>query len=83
MDVADPERAARVLGAASVLRESDDARMAFDEEPEYADRLRRLRASLGAAAFDGAWVAGRALSRREAIDLALAVTLPAVPKVNA
>ena len=40
------ELAVRLLGAADALREAADARMAFDEEPEYIASLERLRAAL-------------------------------------
>jgi predicted ATPase/class 3 adenylate cyclase len=65
------ERAVRLLGAADAIREAADARMAFDEEPEYAASLDRLRAAVGEAAFDAAWSAGRAMPQAEAVAFAL------------
>jgi predicted ATPase/class 3 adenylate cyclase len=62
-----PERAARLLGAAEAMREAADAAMAFDELPELAEFIERLRTMLPAAGFDAAWRAGRALSFAEAV----------------
>jgi hypothetical protein len=65
------ERAARLLGTADAIREAGDARMAFDEEPEYAAALDRLRAAMGDSPFDAASSAGRAMSQAEAVAIAL------------
>ena len=46
--------------------------MAFDEEPEHAAYLERLRAAMTPVAFDEAWAAGQALSQADAVALALA-----------
>jgi len=62
-----PERAARLLGAAEAMRETADAAMAFDELPELAEFVERLRTMLPPAAFDAAWSAGGALSFAEAV----------------
>jgi len=66
------ELAVRLLGAAEALRETADARMAFDEEPEYLASVERLRAALTPAVFEGAWAAGRRLSQVDAVALAVA-----------
>jgi tetratricopeptide (TPR) repeat protein len=66
------ELAVRLLGAADALREAADARMAFDEEPEYVASLERLRSVLMPVAFEHAWATGRGLSQAEAVALALA-----------
>ena len=66
------ELAVRLLGAADALREAADARMAFDEEPEYVASLERLRAAMMPAAFEHAWATGRALSQADAVALAAA-----------
>jgi hypothetical protein len=42
------------------------------DRPEYERRVAACRASLGDAAFDAAWQAGRALMWEEAVDAALA-----------
>ena len=64
------ELAVRLLGAAEAIREAADARMAFDEEPEYLASVERLRAALIPAVFEGAWAAGRGLSQVDAVALA-------------
>ena len=66
------ELAVRLLGAADALREAADARMAFDEEPEYVASLERLRAALMPAVFENAWATGRELSQADAVALAVA-----------
>ncbi len=64
--------AARILGAAAAIREAADARMAFDEEPEFAGYVGRLREALGAAAMDEAWAAGGRLPQADAVREAIA-----------
>lgn len=68
----DPDRAVRLLGAADAIREVARARMAFDEEPEHAASLERLRQAMTPAAFEDALVAGRGLSQSDAVALAIA-----------
>ena len=46
--------------------------MAYDEEPELAAYIERLRATMTTAAFEEAWTAGQALSQSDAVALALA-----------
>src|SRR5881396_333348 len=66
----DPERAARLLGAAANLREEAGA-APLPLEREAMDRLAgSLRANLGPAAFVAAFQAGQALSLSQALDLA-------------
>ena len=67
----DGDRAVRLLGAADSIRDAAQARMAFDEEPEHAAALERLRAARAPELFDSAWSAGQALSQSEAVALAL------------
>ena len=66
----DAARASRLLGAADGLRESSHARLAFDEEPEFAGFVERTRAALGPTAFEAAWAEGRTMSQAEAVALA-------------
>lgn len=73
----DHDLAVRLLGAADAIREVAQASMAFDEEPEHAAYLERLRAAMAPAAFDAAWAAGRALSQSDAVALAVAGAEPA------
>ncbi len=65
------ERAARLLGAAAAIREAAHAVMAFDEEPELESFVARVRAALAPAALEAATAAGRDLTVREAVALAL------------
>jgi hypothetical protein len=46
--------------------------MAYDEEPELARYLDRLRGATDAGAFEAAWNAGLALPQADAVALALA-----------
>ena len=66
-----PDRAIRLLGAADAVREVARSHMAFDEEPEHAASVERLRSVMNASAFDDGWAAGRALSQADAVALAL------------
>ena len=65
------ERAARLLGAAEVLRETLSAPMSAIERREYDEQVAALRAHLPAPALEAAWAAGRALTRDEAVAYAL------------
>ncbi|HSO28418.1 MAG TPA: adenylate/guanylate cyclase domain-containing protein [Candidatus Sulfomarinibacteraceae bacterium] len=65
------DRAARLLGAAATLREAARAAMAFDEEPEFRAYEARLREAMTAAAYEAASAAGRALSGKDAVALAV------------
>lgn len=65
------DRAARLLGAATAIREAAGASMAFDEVPELERFVERLRAVLPDRDFDAAWAAGRALSQADAVALAI------------
>ncbi|GIH93421.1 BTAD domain-containing putative transcriptional regulator [Planobispora siamensis] len=59
-----PERAGRLLGAATVLRGSDDP-----GDAEVRTTAQRVTVALGAAGFAAAHAAGTAMSRAEAEDL--------------
>jgi non-specific serine/threonine protein kinase len=65
------ERAARLLGAAEALMEAAGAQR--EPHAEANAGWSRTRAQLGAAAFDAAWIVGRALPLEEAVAEALAV----------
>ncbi len=68
----DAARASRLLGAADGLRAASHARLAFDEEPEFARFVERARAAVSPTAFEAAWAEGRAMSQAEAVALARA-----------
>ena len=61
------EHATTLLGTAAMIREVAGAQMAFDEQPELAGFVDRLRAALPSAAFASAWAAGRAMSMTDAV----------------
>src|SRR5262249_34525659 len=68
---AQPERAARLFGAAEALREAMGAPLPPADRPEHARAVASARTALGDEAFAAAWVEGRALSMEAAITYAL------------
>jgi predicted ATPase/class 3 adenylate cyclase len=68
------ERAARLLGAASALRETLGAPQPPQEQVEVEQAVAAARAALGEEAWAAAYAAGRALSREQAIAEALIET---------
>jgi len=69
-----PERAARLLGAAEALRTRIGAPLPPHRRPEYETHRAALRVTLGEAAYTAAWSAGRALTWEEAVAEALGET---------
>jgi len=67
-----PERDARLLGAAVAIRAAAKAPMAMEERPEFDSFVERLRSVLSADVFTAEWDAGGRLSLAEAISLARA-----------
>ncbi len=63
--------AARLLGAAEVLRETAHSPMIQSEQIEYDEWVERLRTSADGADVDTAIAAGRALTMAEAVELAV------------
>ena len=75
------ERAARLLGAADVLREVVGAAWWPSQRARFDEGRAAARAALGEEAFATAWVVGRAMSVEEAAEYARAApTTPAVPE---
>jgi predicted ATPase/class 3 adenylate cyclase len=72
VDQGDLDRAARLFGAAEALREASGSRPAFDEEPEMARYVERLRTAMPVAELDPAWSVGRSLTMAEAVGVASA-----------
>jgi predicted ATPase/class 3 adenylate cyclase len=69
----EPERVARLFGAAATLRDaiSADDFSSPDARADYERRVSTIRAALGEEAFAAAWEAGRAMSLEEAVRVAL------------
>jgi tetratricopeptide (TPR) repeat protein len=65
------ERAARLFGAADVLREAMGVRLSVSEREAYDRDIAVARSALGEGPFAAAWAAGRALSLEDAIRFAL------------
>jgi serine/threonine-protein kinase PknK len=74
-----PERAARLIGAAAVLHETTRTRAIPLIEALFAEGIQLARQALGEEAFATAWAAGSAMSSEEAIAEALAVELAPAP----
>jgi tetratricopeptide (TPR) repeat protein len=66
-----PDKATRLYGASDALRTAIGAPLPPAERAEVERALTALCASLGEAAFDSAWSAGRALSWEQGIAYAL------------
>jgi tetratricopeptide (TPR) repeat protein len=77
------EHAARLLGASAALHEEIGAFPPAELPGDLGNGPERARAVLGEAAFEAAWLAGRAFSVEEAIADALAVAAPAPPSTVA
>jgi hypothetical protein len=69
-------RAAVLLGAAEMLRESTHAVMTFVEQREYESELAALREAAPEDELRAAWERGRGLSLDEALAIALEGTAP-------
>ena len=71
IDRGEPERAARLFGAAEALREMVGAPLAANERADHEHYVNTVQVALGDEAFAVAWEAGRALSLAGAIAEAL------------
>jgi tetratricopeptide (TPR) repeat protein len=69
----EPQRAARLLGAADALREKVQSPMTDNEQVEYDGNMVRLRTMLLEAEFNALWAQGRAMTLEQAIGLALSI----------
>ncbi len=65
------QRAAKLFGAAEILRESTNLPMLFIEQVEYDREVNDLRANMEEATFAKAWAEGRAMTMEQAIAFAL------------
>ncbi|HEX9440857.1 MAG TPA: hypothetical protein VF909_14320, partial [Roseiflexaceae bacterium] len=68
-----PDRAARLLGAAEALRKAIGAPLPPVERPDYERTVAAARAQLDAATFATAWAEGQALTLEQVIAEALDV----------
>jgi hypothetical protein len=71
---AQPERAARVGGAAEALREVLGIPLRPELQAAHPAAVQAMRAVLGEAAFAAAWAEGRMLPLEEAVALALVLS---------
>jgi predicted ATPase/class 3 adenylate cyclase len=67
----EPQRAARLFGAAETLREATGHKRTDEEEGEQAQFVSRLRTMLPEPEFRALWAGGRAMTMEQAIQLAL------------
>jgi predicted ATPase/DNA-binding SARP family transcriptional activator/uncharacterized protein HemY len=71
-----PERAARLWGAAEALREAIGTPLPPKERKEYGRQIAALREALGEKGFVAAWAEGQAMMLEEAIAYALETKPP-------
>ena len=64
-----PERAAKLFGAAEALREKINIAMMPQERIEYEREVTDLRAGMDESVFNSAWAQGRAMTMEEAIEV--------------
>ncbi len=70
-DMHQPQRAARLFGAAEAARERIGAPLPLGDKPMYDRHLARARADLDETAFDAVWAEGRVMTLDEAVAYAL------------
>jgi hypothetical protein len=71
-----PRRAARLFGAAEVLRQTFSVPLPPGERPAYERRLASARAQLDEATWLAAWAEGQAMTLEQAIAYALGESEP-------
>jgi predicted ATPase/class 3 adenylate cyclase len=67
----EPQRAARLFGAAEAIREATGHKPTDEEQAEEAQFVSRLRAMLPEAEFNALWAEGKSMAIEQAIRLAL------------
>jgi hypothetical protein len=67
----EPQRAAKLFGAADAIREVTGHKRTDEEEAEEAQFMSRLRAMLPEAEFNALWAEGKSMAMEQAIQLAL------------
>ncbi len=73
----DPQRAARLFGAAAALQETVGEIRSRSEEIEYERAMNKVRNGLGEETLGAAWNEGRAMTLTQAVEYALASGTPA------
>jgi len=68
-----PERAARLLGAADALLKATGAQLEPADRPDFERNVGMVRARLGEAAFAAAWAEGQGMTLEQAIEYARAL----------
>ena len=65
-----PERAAKLLGAAEALREVSSSPMTPQERAEFEREVADLRAGMDEASFTSNWAQGRSMTMEQAVEMA-------------
>jgi hypothetical protein len=66
-----PDKAARLLGAAEALRQKINVEMTPPEREEYEKEVADLKANMDGKEFASLWADGRSMEMDQAIELAL------------
>jgi predicted ATPase/DNA-binding CsgD family transcriptional regulator len=75
-EIGDPVRAAKLYGAAEVMRRRHGGRVKAQDSALHRQGVQRAREHLSSDAFDAAWTAGQALTTDEIVDEALTLSVP-------
>jgi hypothetical protein len=67
----EPQRAAKLFGAAEAIREMTGHKPTDEEQAEETQFISRLRAMLPEAKFNALWGEGKSMTMEQAIQLAL------------
>ncbi|HMU94417.1 MAG TPA: hypothetical protein PKE43_15530, partial [Anaerolineales bacterium] len=67
----EPQRAAKLFGAADAIREVTGHKPTDEEQAEEAQFISRLRAMITEAEFNALWAEGKSMTMGQAIQLAL------------
>ena len=70
------ERAVQLHGAAKALREANGVPNPVEERQKHEHELAEIRKTLGAKSFAAVWEAGQAMTWEQALDYALASSVP-------
>jgi len=70
----EPQRAAKLFGAAEAIREATGHKPTDEEQAEESQFTSRLRAMLTEAEFNALWAVGRSMTMEQAIEFALGLS---------